>query len=367
MVIIGVLTLVVASTGSVGIAAYCSAGFAIANGIGNVLIGRLTDAFGQRRPLLIIAPLNVAFMLLLVWLASREPATVLLVANSAAVGITTSPIGPLSRVRWYPIATPKQLPAAMSWETVLDELNFVLGPAAVGIIAATVSPGAPILVAAALVATCVIPFALSRHARGPSIAADGSGTPSFVYILSRVRTPFLAMVFMGMYFGAMQTSVTAFAETTGLEGLGGLIYSAMGLSAAITALVAVALPARFTLVSRILIGGFGLVIGASACTLATSGANLAFFLFMAGIFIGPVGVSIFTLAGQWAPMGGDGVANTVIVSANVLGVAAASAAVGPLLETNIDVGFLAAALCGLGMAGVAGTIGRADTRRFAAR
>ena len=238
MVIIGVLTLVVASTGSVGIAAYCSAGFAIANGIGNVLIGRLTDAFGQRRPLLIIAPLNVAFMLLLVWLASREPATVLLVANSAAVGITTSPIGPLSRVRWYPIATPKQLPAAMSWETVLDELNFVLGPAAVGIIAATVSPGAPILVAAALVATCVIPFALSRHARGPSIAADGSGTPSFVYILSRVRTPFLAMVFMGMYFGAMQTSVTAFAEITGLEGLGGLIYSAMGLSAAITALVA---------------------------------------------------------------------------------------------------------------------------------
>lgn len=31
------------------------------------------------------------------------------------------------------------------------------------------------------------------------------------------------MLFMGMYFGAMQTSVTAFAESNGLEGLGGLI------------------------------------------------------------------------------------------------------------------------------------------------
>ncbi|NLW13242.1 MAG: MFS transporter, partial [Trueperella sp.] len=78
MIIIGVLTLVVASTGSVAIAAYCSAAFAVANGIGNVLIGRLTDIFGQRLPLLIIAPINVAFLLLIVWLAPQNPATILL-------------------------------------------------------------------------------------------------------------------------------------------------------------------------------------------------------------------------------------------------------------------------------------------------
>lgn len=367
MIIIGVLTLVVASTGSVAIAAYCSAAFAVANGIGNVLIGRLTDIFGQRLPLLIIAPINVAFLLLIVWLAPQNPATILLVANSAAVGITTSPIGPLARVRWYPIASHRHLPTAMSWETVNDELIFVLGPAAVGIIAAAISPGAPMLVAAALVATCVIPFALSRHGRGPSVSEDGSTGPPFSYILRRVRTPILAMLFMGMYFGAMQTSVTAFAESNGLEGLGGLIYAAMGLSAAITALVAVALPARFTFVSRIIVGGLGLFIGASACALATSGVSLAFLLFLAGIFIGPVGVSIFTLAGQWAPRGGDGVANTVIVSANVLGVAAASALVGQVVESHLSTGFFIAGLCGIGMAVVAGTVGRADDKVFAVK
>ncbi len=362
MIIIGVLTLVVATTRSVAIAAYCSAAFAIANGIGNVAIGRLTDKFGQRTPILVIAPLNVIFLLLIVWLAPTQPATITLVANSAAIGITTSPIGPLARVRWYPIASARQLPAAMSWETVNDELIFVLGPAAVGIIAAAITPGAPMVVAAILVATCVIPFAMSRHARGPSIAKDGSASPSFLHIVRRVRTPILSMVFMGMFFGAMQTSVTAFAESNGLQGLGGLIYATMGLSAAVTALIAVAIPARFTFVSRILVGGLGLLVGAAACTLATSGVTLSLMLFIAGIFIGPIGVSIFTLAGKWAPVGGDGVANTVIVSANVLGVAAASAVVGAILETNIDYGFYASALFGVAMTAVAATVGRADEK-----
>lgn len=182
MIIIGVLTLVVASTGSVAIAAYCSAAFAVANGIGNVLIGRLTDIFGQRLPLLIIAPINVAFLLLIVWLAPQNPATILLVANSAAVGITTSPIGPLARVRWYPIASHRHLPTAMSWETVNDELIFVLGPAAVGIIAAAISPGAPMLVAAALVATCVIP--LHYRAMDAALQCLRMGLPAPIFLHS---------------------------------------------------------------------------------------------------------------------------------------------------------------------------------------
>ncbi|QOR48498.1 MFS transporter [Trueperella pecoris] len=363
MIIIGVLTLIVSETGSVSVAAYCSASLAIANGVGNLVIGRLTDRFGQRRPLLAIAPLNVGALVFLVWLAPHNPPLLVLVATSAVVGMTTSPIGPLSRIRWYPLASPSQLPAAMSWETVNDELIFVLGPAAVGILAAAITPGAPLLLAAGLVATCVIPFALSRYARGPANDA-GEPSPSFPLVLRRVRMPLLAMVFMGMFFGAMQTTVTAFAQAHNMAGLGGLIYSALGLSAAVTALVAVALPERLSFNTRVFWGGAGLFLGAAACILATNAGALAFLLLIAGSFIGPVGVSIFTLAGRWAPRGGDGVANTAIVSANVLGVAGASAVVGQLLETSVSYGFWSAALFGVGMMIVSATIGRTDERTY---
>lgn len=361
MIIIGVLTLIAAETRSVEIAAYCSASLAIANGVGNVLIGRLTDHFGQKIPLLALAPLNVVALLVLVWLTPQDPATIVLMALSAVIGLTTSPIGPLSRVRWYPLADARQLSAAMSWETVNDELIFVLGPAAVGILAASFSPGTPLLVAAGLVATCVIPFALSRHARGPALD-DAGPRPSVLRVFRKVRTPLAAMMFMGMFFGAMQTTVTAFAETTGLSGLGGLIYAAMGLSAAVTALIAVALPERLSLNTRVIWGGVGLLTGAGLCVIATSGITLAALLFVAGVFIGPIGVSIFTLAGRWAPRGGDGVANTAIVSANVLGVAGASAFVGRVVEANLLYGFYAAALFGAGITLVALTLGRSDER-----
>lgn len=362
MIIIGVLTLIVAETGSVEVAAYCSASLAIANGLGNIIIGRLTDHFGQRNPLLVFAPLNIVALLLLVWFAPREPATAALMAMSAFIGITTSPIGPLSRVRWYPIASPAQLPAAMSWETVNDELIFVLGPAAVGILAAAVSPSLPLLVAAGLVLTCVFPFALSRHARGPAVFDDDEPRPSFLAVMNRVRTPLAAMFFMGMFFGAMQTTVTAFAETRGLSGLGGLIYAALGLSAAVTALMAVALPERLSYNRRILLAGSGLLLGAAACMIATGGVALSLLLLVAGVFIGPLGVSIFTLAGKWAPRGGDGVANTAIVSANVLGVASASAIVGRFVDSNVAMGFLAAAVCAGLITLVSATLGRKDER-----
>ncbi|MFP7696037.1 MFS transporter [Trueperella sp. LYQ143] len=364
MIIIGVLTLIVNATDSVEIAAYCSAALAISNAVGNVLIGRLTDRYGQRRPLLAIAPINVIALLSLVMATRANAPSAVLVGLSALIGVSTCPIGPLTRVRWYPLASSHQLPAAMSWETVNDELVFVLGPAAVGILAAAIHPAAPLVISALLVATCVIPFALSRFALPPAISA--THTPSFARIMRRIRTPFITMWCMGMFFGAMQTSVTAFAKDHGIAVMGGLIYSAMGLSAAITALLAVGLPARMSHVTRIWMGGIGLAGGALLCVCAHHVALLAVFLFIAGLFIGPVGVAIFTLAGQWAPRGGDGVANTAIVSANVLGVATANTLIGKALESHLSLGFMMAAGFGLAMMLVALSFGRYDEHHLRA-
>lgn len=361
MNVIGVLTLIVGTTHSVSIAAYCSAAFAVSNGIGNVAIGRLTDRFGQRTPLLAIAPVQVVSLLALVYLATTGKPPYVLIPVAALVGISTIPLGPMTRVRWYGKANSHQLPAAMSWETVNDEFVFVIGPAAVGILAATISPGAPLIMAAICVATCVVPFALSKNALGP---AGGAGsTPSLFHTLAKVRTPIAVGTFQGMFFGSMQTTVTAYAESHGASGLGGLVYASMGFSAAITALLIVGLPAGFSFVKRIIWASIGLAIAAFACLLVGNLWALAVGLFCAGIFIGPIGVSLFTLAGLWAPPGGDGVANTAIVSSNVLGVALANSMIGRVLEVQPMVGFAVAGCFALCILAVALTWGRTDEQR----
>lgn len=348
MIIIGVLTLVTSATGSVAHAAFASASLALSTGIGNPIIGRLTDTYGQRKPLLILAPLNVIGLLALVYVTDAHTPLWLIVVLCACIGATTSPVGALARVRWYPVAKqPTQLASALSWESVADEMAFVLGPAAVGIFAASIGAQAPLIISAVIVLTCVIPFALSRFAIGPAIRSEGERAPAISRVLSAVRTPLMAMAGLGMFFGAMQTTVTAFAQATGDEGRAGLIYSAMGLGAAITALGSVALPKRFTQSQRIIAGGLGICAGSLLCMAAQTPLVLGLLILLPGLAIGPASVAIFTLAGTHSPRGGDAVAVTAIGSVNVLGVALSASVTGQLLEANLDYGFLLAAGCGL--------------------
>ncbi len=346
MTVIGVLTLVTSVTQSVAPASLASAGLAIATGISSPLIGRLTDNYGQRLPLLVIAPANIIALCSLAFLISSSTPLWIIITCAVFVGLTTIPLGALARVRWYPITREqRELAAALSWESVADEMGFVFGPAIVGVLATALNPRAPLIVAALIVATCVIPFALSQFSVGPALHGTGEKAPSITKVILNVRTPLLAMLALGMFFGAAQTSVTAFAQYHGTPSSAGLIYATMGLGAAITALGSVGLPDKLTHTSRIVLGGVGLTIGSIICVFAPTPVFLSLAVFLSGLAIGPVSVAIFTLAGARAPQGGDAVAVTALGSVNVLGVATSASVTGQIVGHSASYGFLICSLC----------------------
>ncbi|WP_216402567.1 MFS transporter [Arcanobacterium phocae] len=346
MTVIGVLTLVTSVTQSVAPASLASAGLAIATGISSPLIGRLTDNYGQRLPLLVIAPANIIALCSLAFLISSSTPLWIIITCAVFVGLTTIPLGALARVRWYPITREqRELAAALSWESVADEMGFVFGPAIVGVLATALKPRAPLIVAALIVATCVIPFALSQFSVGPALHGTGEKAPSITKVILNVRTPLLAMLALGMFFGAAQTSVTAFAQYHGTPSSAGLIYATMGLGAAITALGSVGLPDILTHTSRIVLGGVGLTIGSIICVFAPTPVFLSLAVFLSGLAIGPVSVAIFTLAGARAPQGGDAVAVTALGSVNVLGVATSASVTGQIVGHSASYGFLICSLC----------------------
>ncbi|WP_216431801.1 MFS transporter [Arcanobacterium phocae] len=346
MTVIGVLTLVTSVTQSVAHASLASAGLAIATGISSPLIGRLTDNYGQRLPLLVIAPANIIALCSLAFLISSNTPLWIIITCAVFVGLTTIPLGALARVRWYPITREqRELAAALSWESVADEMGFVFGPAIVGVLATALNPRAPLIVAALIVATCVIPFALSQFSVGPALHGTGEKAPSITKVILNVRTPLLAMLALGMFFGAAQTSVTAFAQYHGTPSSAGLIYATMGLGAAITALGSVGLPDKLTHTSRIVLGGVGLTIGSIICVFAPTPVFLSLAVFLSGLAIGPVSVAIFTLAGARAPQGGDAVAVTALGSVNVLGVATSASVTGQIVGHSASYGFLICSLC----------------------
>lgn len=349
MNIIAILTLVTVVTGSVANAAVVSSVHAIATGIGNPLIGRASDKYGQRLPLLIAAPISFCAVLGIVFTVYFDLANLLILSLLASVvGLTTAPIGALARVRWYDITkTAPQLSSALSWESTIDELSFVLGPAFVGIIAATISPLAPLVVTAIIILTCVIPFALSKHATKPVVLAAGETRPSILQVMRAVIVPIAAMFCLGMFFGSIQAALAAFMQNLGIAGKSGLVYAFLGLGASITALGAVFIPKRISLEKRIIFCALGIGTGAFICAFISSPILLAGCMFCTGLMIGPPSVSIFTLAGDNAPKGGSAAAVTVLGSMNVLGVSIASIITGQVAELNLYAGFYVPAIAGI--------------------
>lgn len=351
MNILGVLTLVTSARESVSDAAITSATLAIANAIGSPILGRWVDRAGQRRPLLIVAPICALALVTLLYLAYQPVPIWVLAINTAIVGATTIPIGSFSRVRWYKVQ-PHVLTSALSAESVADETVFVLGPALVGILAAQFNPSVPLILTATLGTACIIAFAL--HPSAPITSrTTKADRPSIPTVLASIWPVIAATAGLGMFFGACQTSTTAFAQSLNQTTHAGLVYAAMGVGAAITALGSVYIPRSFALLARIAVGGTGAAIVAALAMHVTTLHGLAALLFISGLGVGMSLVAVFTLAASWSPKGGESVALTVVAAANVLGVATASSIAGPLLKHSLAHGFSVGIAAGVVMASVA--------------
>lgn len=335
MVPLGAITAITASTGSVATGGLATGLVAIATAIASPLIGRWADLRGQRFALSIMVPINAVMLLTLLTAALLAWDGPLLWLICLAVGGTALPIGSFTRARWVnSTRSPRELMTAFSYESTVDELVFVLGPALVGVAASAAVPAAPLALAAGLVIVAGIPFALTApgvidhhiHPDSPAVRAR----PSIPRVLLAVAPAVLVLVCVGSFFGSVQTGVTEWAAVAGIPGSAGLIYALMGLGSALTALLMVAVPARVPLRARLLVGGAGMAICIATALGHSSVLFLAIGLFASGLFVGPTMVTSFTLAESLSPKGGTGVAMTAMQSAITVGVSLGAAAGGAL-------------------------------------
>lgn len=343
MMTVGVLMLVVAATGSVGLGGLTSAAVGVGVVIAGPLIGDLVDRHGQRR---ILVPVGLANGILLavfpLAVMSGMPEGVLLAA-ALAIGLTAPQAAAMSRSRLLTIIGARLSPdrraqtttRVMSYESAADETAFVIGPFLVGILAAFIAPWAPIAIAAALSFGFVTAFALHPTARVDVAgdAAAGERAPIRAVFAGPVLVLVAATFGVGMFFGGTLTSLTAFAQARGDEAQAGLLYGLMGVGSAVLALGVVLLPARFALRRRWIV--FALVLTAAAVGYASADgvAALIVWLLLMGLGVGPTLVTLFSLAGARAPLGRAATTMTLLGSALTLAQALSSAFTGWLAES----------------------------------
>ena len=343
MMVVGVLTVVVAARESVALGGLTSAAVGIGTACFGPLLGAAADRRGQRIVLAVVAVANAVALVgftLVVYSSAAEPFVLL---SAFAIGATAPQVSPMSRSRLVTIIA-ERVPAdrrarttssTMSYESAADETVFVFGPFLVGVLATAIAPWMPLVIAAGLILVFVGAFALHPSAAHVSTqrGADGRATSQVSELFRpRLLVVVLGMLGVGVFFGAMLTSLTAFMTEHGRPEEAGLLYGALGVGSAILALGVAFLPARFTLAARWLLFAGILFAGSIGLLWVREPLGMLIALAVMGCGIGPTLVTQFSLGAAFGPVDRSATVMTMLGSAMVVGQAIGAVSAGQVAD-----------------------------------
>jgi MFS family permease len=229
---LGLVLIASARNGHYGFAGVLSGVYVIANGVGNPVLARLSDRFGQRRLLVPASLLHaVATVLLAVCVVAKWPDWSL-VAPTAISGFAYLSVGSLVRARWsYVLPGRPELSTAYSLESTLDELIFVVGPLIATVVATQVAPVLVLYIALALVVGGAIWLAALRVSEPPARPVSAERPTS---ALRERGMPLLTLVSaaMGAVFASAEVTMVAFCGQHGHRGASGAVLAGFALGSA---------------------------------------------------------------------------------------------------------------------------------------
>ncbi|MGW1725037.1 MFS transporter [Streptomyces sp. NPDC002306] len=332
MLTISIVLLVQHTTGSYGAAGAAAAVTGVSMALFAPYSGRLADRHGQRAVLIPGVLVHTASGLALTALAlAHAPLWALFVA-AVPTGASVPQIGPMVRARWGVTLQDSPLMAtAAAFESVTDELTFVLGPLLATALCTTVAPAAGLVTEASLTLVGGLLFAAQKSTQPP---VTGAGHARVEHV-SALRVPgvrVLIVTFLGIgsVFGGMQVSLAAFTESIGEPGLNGVLYGVFAAGNMISGLVCGAIAWRVAPQRRLVVGYAALALTASGLWAAHSTLVLAGLGLLVGMCIAPALITGYTLVEGLVPAGARTEAFTWLTGAVALGQAAAVTVAGQL-------------------------------------
>lgn len=343
MMVVGVLTLVVASRDSVALGGVNSAFVGIGSAVFGPLVGAAADRLGQRKVLVPVGLANAVLLgvfPLVVQSTAPDPGVL---ALSFLIGASAPQVAPMSRTRLVAIVRQRMtkdrhervLSGTMAYESAADETVFIIGPFLVGLLASAIAPWVAVAGASALTFVFVTAFALHPTGRlSLGHRDDAPQAPARQLLRPRLVVVVVGILGIGFFFGSTLTSLTAFMETHGEASQAGLLYGVMGIGSAGLALGSAFFPRSFGVGWRWLVFGVVLLGGAIAFASADSVLAVGIVLGVMGIGIGPTLVAQYSLGSDRSPAGRSATTMTILGSAVIVGQSLTSAVVGGVAESS---------------------------------
>ncbi len=352
---LGTVLLISAATGKYGMAGAVSAVGSLGYAFCSPQIARLVDTRGQRRVLLpLLAVFTIATAALIVTV-ELQAATWAFFVCGAVAGATMPSLGTMVRARWSVLlAGSPRLHAAFSFESVADELCFVIGPAAVTLLATEVFPAAGVGVAALLCLGGTLWFAAQTRTE-PVVAratepvrrsrrVEGAPAPGLV-VLAPVY------LLLGAMFVSIDLSTVSFAQHFGHKPLAGFILGTYALGSATGGLWYGSRQWRAPVETRFAVTLTLTVLGVTTFWAQPNLLTLTCGIYLCGLTIAPTLIAGFSLLEAQAKPGRRTEAMSWLSSGIGVGLAVGASVVGFILDAHGPrVGYAFAAACGVASA-----------------
>ena len=355
---LALIFIVVAATDSYALAGALSAVGSVVVGAAEIYWARQADQRGQSKILRIAIPIRIiAFLLFVILVSKSAPIWTwfisLIIAESTAINA-----GGMVRRRWLYILKkdPRNndghlVNTAYSWEAMVDEFVFILGPVVATTCAVKIAPSAGILAGLIFLAIGLPSLAAMKSTEPPAEPADEQEPHPAVLKNRIVQSIVFPCSLLGGFFGSVGISVVGFAESKNDAASTGWLLAIWAVGSAVAALVNGAIKFKSAHAVRFLIYLVGLTLGSIPLLFATSIPTLAVALFINGLFIAPLIVNAYGTVESAVPAGQITEALSWVIAGMPLGGAISSVIAGWVIDNYgahmafwVPLGFMFAAI-----------------------
>jgi MFS family permease len=355
---LAIIFVVVAATDSYALAGALTAVGSIVVGAAEVFWSRKADQRGQAKILRIAVPIRIVAFLIFVILVSKSAPiwtwfVSLIIAESTAINA-----GGMVRRRWLHILKndPENrdghlINTAYSWEALVDEFVFIVGPVVATTCAVKIAPSAGILAGLLFLAIGLPSLAAMKSTEPPAEPANLKEPHPAILKNRIVQSIVFPCALLGGFFGSVGISVVGFAEEKNYPETTGWLLAIWAVGSAVAALINGGIKFKSSHAARFLTYLAALTLGSVPLLFAQSIPALAVALFINGLFIAPLIVNAYGTVENAVPAGQITEALTWVIAGMPLGGAISSALAGIVIDNFgaeaafwVPLGFMFAAI-----------------------
>ncbi|NMM83909.1 ABC transporter permease [Rhodococcus sp. SRB_17] len=331
MIGIGIVTMISQLRGDYALAGALAAVFALSCAVIAPAVSRAVDRFGQRAVLPLAAGVSALSIGTLLLAVRFEGPVWLLFALVVPAGATPT-IGAMVRARWVAIyAGQPQMRTAFAFESVVDELCFVVGPVVSVGLSISLFPEAGPLVGLILLVVGTL-LLVAQRSTEPKIHPRRPGRGRSVLANPAMWILIVVMVMLGTIFGVIDVGAIAFTKEENSPGSATVLLALFAGASGLVGLIFGSMHPRRSLRGQLMIASAAVTILSVPLLLVGNVAALAGAYVLAGATIAPTLIIATALVEQIVPPEKLTEGMTLTVTGLGVGVAFGSALAGQLID-----------------------------------